>query len=154
MIAAVCAGFGSDFPTHLDQHITHLENLNYEVLVVLGDRHSEQILRHSRRLEHCELVFDTHGDHNTLLTNIRAAAFATEDAFLVCNALDPLAPAGELQELINAFYRAGFRTPVQGFWIGSLPLLITRSGNLWLRDHSDLGTLVDSGLQLAETSAA
>jgi hypothetical protein len=150
MKAAICAGFGDTFPARLDQHIIHLQNLNYEVLVVLGNCHSEGILRQSRCLEDCELIFDTHSEETTFLTNIHAAAFATEDAFLVCNAHDPLAPADQLQALIDSWYRAGFRTAIQGFGSSPGPLLITRSGNQSLRGMASLKSLQPTDLALSE----
>jgi molybdopterin-guanine dinucleotide biosynthesis protein A len=119
----------------VNQQIAHLENLNLEVVVILGGAHSELLLREVRALERCEMVFDTHPENElTFMTNLQAGMHCTTDATLVLKAQDPLFERELLQELLKCYHQQGPRTAHHVLRLGRGPWLVTRAGNVFFRE--------------------
>ncbi len=134
----------------LDMQIKILEAMKYEIIVVTSGFGSEQLLRKSVYLERCELVFDTHDAEATLITNIRAGLAASPEACFVLPASKELPEQKIFQDLINAYYQAGLRTETHGFWEGDFPVLVTRTGNEFIRSHLELKTIEELTLVQVE----
>jgi hypothetical protein len=149
MKVLLCAEDPTVSAASLDAHIIHLERLKFEVVVVLSGTHSEQLLRGARRLEHCEIVFDTHPDGEIhLSTSLHAGVHCTEDAALVMSSTQPLMAEPAARELIKRYFNLGFTTPYHALWLGHGPYLITRSGNAFFRKAAHLHSLNDPAIQL------
>lgn len=149
-MAFVCAGFNYPSFDHLDDLLSTLIQYEFETGVVLGDAHSETILRRSKKIHQAELVFDVAGEGVTLFSNIRAAAAATDQEFFAVSIEQSHAGCEAVyRELLNAYYREGFRTPLHAFCSeSSLPVLITRTGNQLIRKTPDIASLRDSRLSV------
>ena len=132
----------------IDTQVDRLEAMKYEVIIVAAGDAAENLLRLSRTIERCELVFDTHGEEASLLTNLRAGLFATEEAVFVLPANVDIPDQICFQAMINAYFKAGLRTENHGFWFNDYPLLVTRNGNAFFRKASDLKDFSNPGLQL------
>lgn len=67
----------------IDHQIRSLQQIGLTPIVVLSGAHADDVLRVSRRLESCELVFDANDKESNLFSNLRSGLHATEDACFV-----------------------------------------------------------------------
>lgn len=127
----------------IDQSIQQLESLGLEVVVVLAGFESEEILRKSHRLEHCELVYDTNFAQSTLVSNLRAGLYAVQRECFVFPITASLPERSVWMALLNHFFTQSYATGThivktnQHEW----PLLITAKGKSLLRKNSYIKTL-------------
>jgi hypothetical protein len=122
----------------LDHQICSLKEMGLTPVVILSGNHADDVLRTSRELESCELVFDANDDQSTLYTNLRAGLHITKDA---CFALPVEVPTPEQvhwrqlkAELVNlgllTSHHVIHHPPAEGaVWHYGFPLLVTALGN-------------------------
>jgi len=147
----------SDGVTLIDRKIVQLRNQGLKVVCVLAGKTADEQLRQSRRIESCELVFDTSEPHCGLLSNVRSATFSLENE--ACLILPVEIPSPErtiwnfLKETLmqNRYAReASFvqiTDPEGAPWHFGFPLLLTRNGANLIRETSSLTSLIDPRLQ-------
>lgn len=139
--------------TQITRAIRALQQLPYEITVVLGGSDSEEILRNCRLLENCELVFDTHGYEASLWTNMKAGVWATNDWMLVHTLESAMAPLNESLYLVQQNVQLGAKSGVHLLTLDKSPLLITREGNQFLKTQKDLTGFEDPRLMLRRLEA-
>lgn len=138
----------------IDAQIIRLRALGLSPIVVLAGHHADAVIRHSRQLEDCELVYDTNGAGANLLSNLRSGLHATSEA---CFALpvEIAAPAeSHWRQLKSELTREGFATGVHIFQIGAegapwhygFPVLISARGKKTLLKLENIAGLVDPRL--------
>lgn len=138
----------------VDAQIARLEAMKFEVVVVMGGDSAESLLRLSKSIERCEIVFDTHGTETNLITNLQAGLFSTEEAVFALPSNVDIPDQVSFHHMINSYYRAGLRTETHGFWFNDYPLLVTRSGNEFFRKASDLKDFAHPALKLVTVEDA
>lgn len=130
------------------RYIRALQQLPYEITVVLGGDDSEEILRNCRLIENCELVFDTNGSDASVWTNLKAGIWATNDWMLVHTLSAPIAPMNESLYLVQQNAQLVGKSGVHLLTLDPSPLLITREGNQFIKTQKDLTGFEDPRLML------
>lgn len=139
--------------TLLDWQIQQLKRSRFEVCVILAREESEVIIRTSRLVHDCELIFDTSDKDANLVSNARAGMAITTDQAIILPVDQICPPPESLSLLVKASARAGLRTSTHFFTLADLnnlpdpalfPLLITRCGNDFLKKTTDLNNFGDT----------
>lgn len=145
------------FGNHMiDYQIERLRACCNEIVVVLAGTESEEILRHSRLLQNCEMIFDSHNGESSLLSNLRAGLEHSPEWVVALPVELPCPEPEVFLKLQTAYIQAGLtcdwdmltnahpgRMDLRFF-----PLLITRSGNHVFRKTPDLADLEDPRLRI------
>lgn len=87
----------------IDIFINGLKKLNINVVIVLGDQFSDEILQSSELVRTCELVFDTNGIESTKLTNLKAGALLVKRECLILP-ITSVEPAVDVVNKLNHHY--------------------------------------------------
>lgn len=136
----------------IDYQIRCLKTLGLTPTVVLAGDHADQILRVSRQLETCELVFDTNGPEANLFSNLRAGLHVTEDACFVLPLEIPAPPEAAWKQLKYELITHGLLTSHHIFqlpmnegapWQYGFPLLVTAVGSKTILNLKDATGLTD-----------
>ncbi len=148
MDALLLAGYRSIFPvplglekdvlgTHLlDNQIARLKAIGLSPIVVLAGENADLVIRSSRQLEDCELVYDTNGHEANILSNIRSGLRATEEACFVLPVEIPMPAESHWRHLKAELIHEGFLTKIHIFQVGAkgapwhfgFPILISAVG--------------------------
>lgn len=138
----------------IDHQIRCLKEMKLTPVVVLAGSHADEILRKSRCLETCELVFDANDNNSNLYSNLRAGLHATKDACFVLPVEVPAPPEGQWKLLKAELVREGILTAhhvIHGecaAWQQTgFPLLITPVGNRVILDLKNGTGLTDERIR-------
>jgi hypothetical protein len=139
----------------LDDRISELKAFGLEPVVVISGARSDELLRSSRFLPDCELVYDTN-ENVSIFTNVKAGLQAVDQACFV-HPVDMVAPPRSLWiGLKRAWQKQGHMGPFHLFQsvdkLGTLchsgfPLLISGSGRNLLLRTEDITGLTDPRLK-------
>ncbi len=140
----------------LDEQIIKLKSLGLTPTVVLSGPFADEVLRNSKPLRDCELVYDTN-DQPTLMTNLKSGIHVTTHTCFALPLEIPCPPKEHWVALKLAFQRAGFTikssflqlTDAQGapcHW--GFPLFVTRLGRHLLLNEENLTSLTDPRLHV------
>jgi hypothetical protein len=142
--------------TLLDVRIEQLQAMKMNPVVVLSGGQADELLRESRLLSTCELVFDVHDNEATLFTNLKSGLKITDDAvFMIPLEIDPPAET-DWKHLKTQLLREGFLTSFHAFQLADekgtpthhgFPLLISAVGNKVIQDLKEPKGLTDSRLR-------
>lgn len=141
MRVLLLAGYQSSLPSDallpdekgrfkLDGHIDQLLAMGIpldDITVVLGGADSEDILRRSRRIESCELIYDTNGSEVSLTTNLRAGLAAFTQPILVLKVSDDYLGKRLYLDLLSIYHQNPSARVLGG---GDLPTVIVRPQDL------------------------
>lgn len=144
--------------TIIDHQIEALQNLSLEVVVVLNYGDCEDILRCSRKLAECELIFDPNEDSD-FFSQLSAGAHSTEERFFALPLHIP-APGSEVwARMEHHFYKKAFDTachlfqpfcPQKGEMLAGFPLLVTRHGVELFRSRRKFSSLEDEAIHISK----
>lgn len=154
LLAGYKSSYDSEFCDLLNRQLEGAFRLSPEPIVVLAGESADQILRHCRRLERCELVFDTHGSDASVWTNLKAALEVTEGLALIQLIDTPWPEASAIQAIRNELLREGRShshliqaLTSQGDLVAEgFPLGLTLSGLQFLKRVKNLQSLVDESI--------
>lgn len=135
----------------IDIQIDHLKKLGLEVMAILNYGDCEDILRSSKYLSECELIFDPNEDSN-FFSQLSAACYGTEERFflLPLHSRVPTKPTWLRME--HHFYKKAHESachlfrpfcPQKGDLIPGFPLLITRKGLNLFREQRNFTSMDD-----------
>lgn len=145
----------SNSPLFLDQQIKATQALGLNPIVVLSGNHADEVLRQSKALRSCELIFDTNDHEAGLMTNLKAGVQVISNTGFILPVEVPCPEKAAWVALKQAYQRTGFSTQKavvqltdsQGApWHWGFPLYLTRLGRHLLLNESDLHSLVDPRL--------
>lgn len=146
----------SDGFIFLDYQIHRLQNIGLSPIVVVSGAYAEPLIRQSKFLESCELVFDTNDKEANLFTNVRAGLKTCEQACFVFPAEVPVPPEIIWKQLKIDLLRKGFSTDIHAFqvatpkgapWHYGFPVLLSNFGRKSFLNIKNLGGLTDRRLR-------
>ncbi|MCB0361741.1 MAG: hypothetical protein KDD35_03425 [Bdellovibrionales bacterium] len=139
----------------LDRSIRNVKQLGFCIYVVLNQGNGEDVLRSSKELPSCELIFDPN-DNSEFFSLLKAGCFALEERFFVW-ALNLALPDPEtFSRLDHHFCTKAHASPYhlirpyspsKGNMIPGFPLLITRDGIKLFRSERIFTSFEDPRLQ-------
>lgn len=138
----------------IDRKVGRLKELGHEVICVLAGNSADQLLRRSRLLESCELIFDTNDEQASLASNVRAATFGIEDEASFIHPIEVPLPSPEIWSLLmHELAKVGYST--QASFLQALgapcqfgfPLLLTRNGAKLFRSTPGVTRLIHPQLK-------
>lgn len=140
----------------LDFQIQSLRQFCNEIVVVLAGGASEQVLRASKLIHECELVYDTEENDANLISNLRAGLHHTENWVFTLPVDYPCPKPEKFQRLLGAYTRDGWGSQSFLWTAGEVnspspsffPLLVTRNGNAFIRKTKDLFSFEDQRLKI------
>ncbi|MCH2534463.1 MAG: hypothetical protein MK008_08490 [Bdellovibrionales bacterium] len=144
----------------IDQQIRTLRQLGFEPYVILDETNAEEILRQSKELEDCEIIYDTVEKPN-VCTNLQAGLFAVQRFCFALPITTPAPPKGVWNQLSRVFFHHGDRIDrdiIQTFYsaFGSIlpgyPLLITPRGCRRIKSFDIFNSLNDKRIQIHPTA--
>lgn len=136
----------------IDFQIRTLKEIGLSPIVILAGAHADNVLRVSRQLETCELVFDTNGTEANLFSNLRAGLHVTSDACFVLPVEIPAPPETAWKQLKAELVQHGLLTSHHVFqlpmaegapWQYGFPLLVTAVGGKMILNLKDATGLTD-----------
>lgn len=131
----------------IDHQIELLQRYGFEVTVVVGGPESEAILRGSRLLEQCELVYDTNDEHRTILTNLRAGLHTVIRHCFVLPIQKPCPERVIFQASLRQYFTSAYSSKAHVVWPaiqGQWPALITPIGRRFLLRNDDIQDLYET----------
>lgn len=140
----------------LDRQIRDLQSLGLEIVTILNFGDCESILRASRLLAECELIFDPN-DTSDFFSQLSAAALGCDERFFVLPLHTPAPSKPTWLRLEHHFYKKAGESeshvfqpfcPRKGDLLGGFPLLITRAGIKIFRSGRNFTALSDTRLEL------
>jgi len=145
-------GQSKDGEVWIDYQIQSLKALGLSPIVVLAGAHADDVLRASRHLESCELVFDTNGREANLFSNLRAGLHVTKEACFVLPLEIPAPPESAWKQLKLELVQHGLSTSHHVFqlpmsegapWQYGFPLLVTAAGSKTILNLKNATGLTD-----------
>lgn len=139
----------------IDYQLEKLLALNYEVDVVLGYRYSEEILKSSKSIRKCNIIFDPNENEGRPLSNLFAGLFALygEGFFLPIQYQSP--DLSDWQRIIQRLFQVtneGFHIlrpycPIQGSMKAGYPLGVSRPAREIFMKNRKIDYIEEAGLK-------
>ncbi len=140
---------------YIDIQLEKLLALKCDIDVVLGYKHSDEIMRNSLLLKNCDPVFDPNELEGSRLSNLFAGLYAThgECFFLPIQYMSP--SEKDWKKIINRLYQVandGFDVlrpycPIDGKMSAGYPLGVSRSGKMKLMSDRSINNINEADLK-------
>ena len=117
----------------IDRQIRKVQGLGYPVEVVLSTHLADEILRKSKRIQNCEIIFDADIENCNFLSSLRAGLLATSRECFVLPIEIPCPGPKVWQSLRRHFYRqekldlVQVAYPKSGQLVETFPALISNN---------------------------
>jgi hypothetical protein len=140
----------------IDWQIQNLLSLNFEIYVVVDTKSSDLIIRNSKKLDECELVYDANYN-SSFMTNFRSALYVTYNMSFILPLTEFNYPKEVYKKLMNNYLKFGSNTNFHMFQTHSIkngifkpifPILITAKGNHYLRHNKSIDNLNENQLHI------
>lgn len=144
-----------DGQIQMDLQISKLQQLGLTPIVVLAGLEADDVLRKSKKLSECELIYDTHGNESSIAACVKAGLQGVEHTCFVLPVEVPCPSKDSWVALRKAFLSTGFSTKIamvqltdtQGApWHYGFPLFITRLGRHLMLNDEEIHSLTDPKL--------
>ncbi|MCB0363777.1 MAG: hypothetical protein H6624_18605 [Bdellovibrionaceae bacterium] len=141
----------------IDVQIAGLQKLGLEVMAILNYGDCEDILRSSKLLSECELIFDPNEDSG-FFSQLSAACYGSEERFFALPLHTPVPAKPTWLRMEHHFYKKAHESscalfqpfcPQRGELIAGFPLLITRKGLKLFRDERNFTSLTDERITVS-----
>lgn len=141
----------------IDWQIERMQTLGFEIGVVLAGPLSEVILQASRRIQDCDLVYDTATPHFHLLSNLRAGLYSVVKDALALPIFTPCPQRGILHKILHHPHRCAVPGlhiaqpyfPSSGSLHPGYPIYVSKKGNELLKWDDEIDSLQHSSLTVS-----
>jgi hypothetical protein len=150
----------------LDQQLEVLLSTALDVGVVLSGEDGDKILRQSRWIQYCELIYDTHNTEANFMTNLHAGLYTVRGEAIALPLQEKPVSFSDIQQLVHLFVknkeslRGAHLCRLKSTMTHSFLAMVTRRGRQMIKDSEALNCFSDPRLiykfleehRLAETN--